>query len=87
MFGVFMKASFHCGSNDTTGGHIFLGRQPYRPAHETVNNDLYMWGEWGDQSCRLLTAVALWSCSDIIRIVFSPPMVALFGMLNWSDCH
>ncbi len=58
----------------------FSRRWPYQPSltslHETIHTDTYMWvgGRGVMETCRLLTAAALSSRSDVIRIVFALPI-------------
>jgi hypothetical protein len=83
-----MDLSFHGGSNDTIGGHFrhqrpemlmfSHGGGPVGP-HLCHRKSLYtltsiFGGKGCDKKLPSAQAAALWSRSDVIRIVFSLPM-------------
>ncbi len=74
VWGVY-ECIFHGGSTSDVGGQRYrrFSRQcPYQPALYTLTS--IFWGRGAISSCRLLTAAALSSLSDVIRIVFYLPM-------------
>ncbi len=77
--GMTQRSCNYSGGPGSPRPFFIRTRRPYWPAltsaYETVNTGLYMWGERAMfKSCPLLTAAALSSHGDVIRIVFSPPM-------------
>ncbi len=97
VFGVSMDASFHGGSNDTIGDLVRHRRPELRCfltaaallactciiILDCTHWPLHLGGRGVIRSGRHLTAAALSSCSDVIRIVFSllmsPSLVCWIG--------